>query len=131
LYTPAFYYLFLAECLVPNVGYVQKWAVFQAIPFLVALALLTVHAALFAYKRFLRGQRNWELLLSHVDTLVASFLTLFFFLFLQLFKMQASACFAPRLHIASPVATRFLSRRCSSRFLTAVPSTHPMASCIC
>ena len=86
------YILFLftcsPECLVPDVGYIHKWAAFEAIPFLVAASFMIVHGALFLYKRSVLRQRSWPLLMSHVDTLIASFLTLFFFIFLQLFKMQ-------------------------------------------
>lgn len=76
------------ECLVPNVSYIQKWSVFEAIPFLVAVCFLLIHGILLAYKRYFLQQRSWEVVLSHVDVLVSSFLTLFFFLFLQLLRMQ-------------------------------------------
>jgi hypothetical protein len=76
------------ECLVPNVGYIQKWAAFEFIPFGVAVAFLLVHGALVLWKRVLRGQRKWEIVNSHLDTMISAYLIMFFFLFLQLFRMQ-------------------------------------------
>lgn len=76
------------ECLVPGVSYVQKWLAFESIPFCVGIAFFIVHGLLLFRKKFILGQRSWETLMSHVDDLVSSYLILFFFLFLQLFKMQ-------------------------------------------
>ena len=76
------------ECLVPGVSYVQKWLAFESIPACVGLIFIVVHGLLLLYKRHILGQRSWEQLLNHVDDLISSYLILFFFLFLQLFKMQ-------------------------------------------
>lgn len=61
----------------------QKWAAFEVIPAGIGLVFLAVHASLLLYQRIVLGQTSWERAMRHLDSLIAQFLVLFYFLFLQ------------------------------------------------
>jgi hypothetical protein len=68
------------ECSIPNLGYAAKWYFIEAIPVAVASIFLVMHLFKWSYKKcWLRRKQK---LYSHVDALIGTMLTLFYFLYL-------------------------------------------------
>jgi hypothetical protein len=70
------------ECLVPNLAFQNKWAFIVVFPVALGVFLAALWGLMVVWKKYIRGQRKWTLVLSHTDTEVASALVLFYFLYL-------------------------------------------------
>jgi len=78
------------ECLVAGVTFQDKWKFVMAAPLVLAGVFGAVHGCAVAYKRWWLRQKKWEVLLSHMDVLIAAFLILFYIAYLYLTQQVLS-----------------------------------------
>jgi len=72
------------ECLVPNLEYELKWWLTEMLPIAAALVLLFTHIWFTTYKFAKRGKKTK--LTSHVNRLIAVYLVMFYYLYLNVTK---------------------------------------------
>lgn len=74
----------MPECLVPSLDYQSKWGGIMLLPLIAGAFFLLTFVGKYLFARFIKGQRGRENLMAHADGLIASFLTLFYFMYLYL-----------------------------------------------
>jgi len=70
------------ECLLPNVTFVSKFSAVIAMPLLIYIFLGILFSLNFAYRRYVKAQTNWKLLLADAPVLLSSGLLLFYLFYL-------------------------------------------------
>ena len=70
------------ECSIPDLGYKTKWLFIMALPLAATSMFLVAHVAQWSKKRFVQGRR--KKLNSHVNLLVATFMVMFYYMYLYL-----------------------------------------------
>ena len=72
------------ECAVPDLGYLQQWALVMSFPVAVGATLLLAFAVVYLYKRCVLRQRGRKHLQGHAPRLIATFIMAMYVLYLYL-----------------------------------------------